>query len=404
MKTKLFNNYKPFLNIYPKDENNREINIYEFSNVILTGVNLNYPNTLLYSKEYKSLIKPINERTMSLNGIETEENFNYIESHIDLINHTPVFFFIYNFDNYYHFIYDTLTYLISYEKLKLKIPDLKILMYYPFGKSNFYPFVLEFLNLFQINQSNIVIAEPQTIYKHVYISNSYTHDIDSNLPPRKEIFEMYKRIVSNNLDDSLTYPKKIYVSRRSWIHNDNSNIGTNYTTRRKLINEDELVKYLTDNGYIEIFTEKLTTLEKINLFYNAESVVGAIGGGICNVLFSKPECKLIAINSPHFLDVNKRFVYSLNNVKLKIFSETENVEKDEYKKFMRVKCLDWIGEIVLVDENDIIINYTDNTISGWNNDVKFKQKKFKKCDCKKIDSGLNSAWQINMEKFQKFND
>jgi capsular polysaccharide biosynthesis protein len=127
------------------------------------------------------------------------------------------------------------------------------------------------------------------------------------------------------------------------------NIGTNYTERRKMANEDELVNFLTSKGYVEVFSELLTTKQKIAIFKNAESVIGAIGGGICNVLFSKPECKLTAIVSPYFLDVNTRFKYSIDKVKLTLFVDSKNVETTSFKKYMRVKCGDIVGEITNIE-------------------------------------------------------
>ena len=52
-------------NIYPLDENKRDINIYKFSNSNISGHNLYYPNCLLYSEN--TLYLPLLEKTMSLN-------------------------------------------------------------------------------------------------------------------------------------------------------------------------------------------------------------------------------------------------------------------------------------------------------------------------------------------------
>ena len=41
---------------------------------------------------------------------------------------TPVFFFIYNVENYYHFIYDTLPYLYYYFEVKKSVSNLKLLI------------------------------------------------------------------------------------------------------------------------------------------------------------------------------------------------------------------------------------------------------------------------------------
>ena len=277
-------------------------------------------------------------------------------------------------------------------------------MNYPVGKNNFYKFVLEFLAILGINENDIIIAEENTLYKQIYISTSYTHDFNSNLPPRGEVYDFYRDIVNSVNIDIKDLPKKIYVSRRSWLHGDISNIGTNYTTRRKLVNEDELVEFLISKGYEEIFTETFTTEEKIAIFKNAESIVGSIGGGVCNVLFSKPNCKLTTLVSPYFLEVNKRFIYSLNKVDLTLFNDTKNTETSYFKKYMRVKFGDIIGEITEIEGDNITIIYSDSRLSGWNIENKYKTITIKPHDCIKLDEGLNSSWEIDLDKFKKLYD
>jgi hypothetical protein len=387
-----------FLN---KDDNGREINTHILNDVIFGGENLYYPNILSYSKYDEKYYKIINEKTMSLGDSQIIKHYKFnLKSTKEYIN--PVFFFIYNTDNYYHFIYDTLPYLITFLKLKENITDLKLLMNYPNSTvKNFYKFITEFLEIIGINVNDIVLVEDDVIYKKVYSSTSYTHDIDSNLPPRNEVYKFFNEIVENvKYKFTKDTPKKIYISRRSWIHNDTSNIGTNYTLRRKMVNEDELVEILNENGYVEVFTENLTTFEKLNLFYNATNIIGAIGGGICNVLFSKPETLLLTIVSPTFLDVNGRFRHSLDNVNTKYFLDTNHTCVGEFKKHMRIKCesLNIIGEIQSIDDDILTIIYSDETVSGWSSQNNFKEIKIEKSICKTLDNGLNSPFNVNLSK------
>ena len=394
-------NQSIYKNLFQKDENNREINIYHFSNTNVTGHNLYYPNCLLYSEN--NLYLPLQEKTMSLNmgTIYEKQNmiFNYKPKDNNIIKGN-YFFFVYNTDNYFHFLYDSLPYLISYFELKKDIPDLKLLMQFPNPQKNsHYPFVTEMLELIGINDTDIEILNSNFEYKNIFVSTSYTHDFDSNLPPRKEIYNFYQTISRKvlNIYKNPT-PKKIYISRRTHLHNDFSNIGTNYTQRRKLVNEDELVDKLTKEGYIELFTEKLSTIEKIAYFTNATHVVGCIGGGIANVLFSKPTTKLTAIISPTFLEVNKRFKYSLDCVEVFYDKNTEHIENTDFKKYMRVKTIDnkVIGEIIEVKEDSIIIQYTDGSNTGWNSNNTFLTKEFKINEVDKLDNGLNSSFSYTL--------
>lgn len=401
MNIQLFKNPKYFYkNIYEL-ENQRSIDIYKINNGKIAGINLYYPNVLI--KDDTNLILPLLERTMSLkSGTIYEKNdmkYEYSERELYQEYNNPLFFFVYNTDNYFHFLYDTLPYLISYLHLKKEIPELKLLMQYPNEqKTVFYPFVLEFLQILSIDSYDIVLINENIVYSEIYISTSYTHDIDSNLPPRKEIYSFYQDIVKNvrSQYEEKVYktPKKIYVSRRTHLHNDFSNIGTNYTTRRKLVNEDELLEKLLGVGYTEVFTENLTTIEKIIYFSNATHVVGAIGGGISNVLFSPKTTKLEAIVSPTFLDVNSRFKYSLNCVDVYYNYNAESVEKGELKTYMRVKTKDgkMVGEIEKIYDKTLVLSYTDGSNTGWNAQNEYRKIEIDINDIERLDNGLNSPW------------
>ena len=396
----LFKKQTTYKKLFSKDKNNREINIYIFQNTSITGNSLFYPNCLLHSNNV--LYLPLLEKTMSLKQGTIYEKNNMIYEYKNVTEKKTIsgnfFFFIYNTDNYFHFLYDSLPYLISYFELKKNIFDLKLLMQYPNPqKNNHYPFVVEMLDLLGITDTNIEMIDLNSKYENIFVSTSYTHDVDSNLPPRKEIYNFYQQIATNvlNVYKNPT-PKKIYISRRTHLHNDFSNIGTNYTQRRKLVNEDELVDYLIKEDYAEVFTERLSTIEKIAYFANATHVVGCIGGGIANVLFSKSTTYLRAIISPTFLDVNTRFQYSLNCVDVYYDKNTSHIENTEFKKYMRVKTIDnkFIGEIIEVKEESVVIQYTDGSNTGWNSANTFLTKEIKINEVEKLDNGLNSSFKI----------
>lgn len=383
-----------------KDDNGREIFLYKLKNVQFVGANLYYPNCFAYSKEKNIIYEIVNEVTMSLREINNKIN-------IPLINNTSseycgdVFYFIYNTDNYYHFIYDSLPYLISFLEIKKNINDIKLLMNYPNPQTTkMYNFVLEFLDLLGI-KDDIIIVDNTVNYHNVYISDSFTHNGKSNHPPRKEIYDLYQKIL-NKSNPKKTEGKRIYISRRSWKHNDFTNIGTNYTSRRKLLNEDELVNVLEKYGFIECFTEKMTTIDKLELFANADIIIGAIGGGMCNALFSSNKTKLISINSPEFLKINQRFVYSYQKVNYIPFDDTNHSEVGDFKKYMRVchKKSKIVGEIVNVYEDSVDIIYTVNNVAGWNKQLNYEKINLIKSECEILDNGLNSEWIMNMPKFE----
>ncbi len=190
------------------------------------------------------------------------------------------------------------------------------------------------------------------------------------------------------------------------MHKDLSNIGTNYTTKRSLCNENELVSYLLKKDYSEVFAEQLSTVDKINMFHRAKHVVGAIGGGICNVLFSPFNTRLIALISPTFLDVNERFLYSFSRVKTHLFMDTHHHELANWKKYMRVRTISGItGEIEeILSDGTINVLFCDGNVSGWNSQMELKRMNVPTSECTKMDEGLNSAWSIDMSSFKRYID
>jgi len=140
----------------------------------------------------------------------------------------------------------------------------------------------------------------------------------------------------------------------------------------------------------------------IKLLYNAESVIGAIGGGMCNILFTKREVPITVIVSPTFLDINSRFKYCFCNKNIKYFTDTRHIETGSWKKYIRVKIpsRDIIGEITDVRDNSVVVSYLNNKVAGWNNDMHFKTIEISKSECVPLDNGLNSAWSINLQSFK----
>ena len=151
----------PFLNT---DQNGRKINIYKFGNVSLVGENLCFPNVLLYNSITKDVYDPSEERVMSLYGSEPQKVPDIIAKDQLRSQAGKYFYFIYNTDNYYHFLYDSIPYLLTYLHLKERDPDIKLLMSFPnTSKQNNYPFVEESLDLLGIEKNDIVLADNSVV-------------------------------------------------------------------------------------------------------------------------------------------------------------------------------------------------------------------------------------------------
>lgn len=392
--------------IYKRDPNKRSIYLYKLNDVTIYGSSVFYPDIRLYSHSDCYVYNPIDEEVMSLKSARQSK-----KEHINLIPRPssyydcPIFYFIYNSDNYYHFLYDTLPYLISYLHLLRLSPEAKLLISFPNYQSVCpYPFFYEFLDLLGIKKDNLLFITENTVYRELYLSDSYTHAGKSDFAPHSQVYRLYDRLRLQVYRDNIDpFPsEKIYISRRSWLHNNKSNMGTDYTTRRVMENEGELMDFLAAQGFVEIFAETLSTPTKINLFYRAKFIIGALGGGLSNALFSTASARLLAINSPGFLDVNHRFIFSLNRTKVYVFNDTAHTELTTYKKFMRVSIpkLGIIGEVESIADDYLTVAFSKNKLAGWNAALALDHVTVHQRECLPLDNGLNSTWRIDIDKFK----
>ncbi len=402
----LFNSQKIRTNTYTILNNVVLIN-KEYPNVLIKQLNNesskgeNKSNRESKESNISVIYDPYNEKTMSLD-IKTEKKTNETNEINGIVYNNPVYFFIYNFNNYYHFMYDTIPYLLNYIRLLKEIPNLKLLINYETCK--LFQFNKDILSMF-----NQVINREDCVYSTMVISDSLTHGGLSNSSPLSEIYGLYSSFsnhigqLSNEIKSTID---KVYISRRTWTRSKSDNIGTDYTTRRKLVNEDKLVEMLNSYGYKEIFAEDLTLNQKMNLFKNAKSVIGCIGGGMCNLLFSDKNTKVLCIVSPYFLDINKRFKYSMDHTNITYVYDTKLVHpQGKIPLYVRVQLKDGrIGEIIdysleSKDKKDkYVINVASENVTGFD---KIHNIEIHSLDeFKQLDKGLNSPFELDLVKFK----
>jgi Glycosyltransferase 61 len=373
-----------------------------FKDAQVTGRNLHYPNCLIETST--GLWNPYDERVMSLKRdsfYDNDEWLEYAPSETTQVETTPCFFFVYNVDNYFHFVYDTLPILASYFKLKETIPELKLLLNtsHP-SKTTFAPFVTEFLMALGIE--TFALVSKSTRYETLYGSTSFTHGQKSNEAPSAPAYSVWSRL-SSPIQDT---PKRFYISRRSWVHGKTKNMGTNYTMRRKCENEDAVVELLARYGIQEVFTELLTTEEKIAYFQNAELVVGIVGGGMCNLLFSPHTTKSLCIDTPYFLEINERFQHSMGHTQLLVSKCSSHVPSPgPFKLYSRVRVINaesqyvgCVGEVESYpDSEHVEVSLSSNDIAGFSQDFPLTRAVLSVLDLEAVDYGLNSPFVCDLE-------
>jgi hypothetical protein len=381
------------MKVVQRDAAGRTRRLWTYRDVRLTGVTLTYPNVVLATEG--ECILPIVETTMSLGIGSVYETQDVVLPPLlpsTGVYEDPVFFFVYNTDNYFHYLYDALPILSEFFRLRESHPTLKLLM----NPAHEYPYIRDCLELLGLADC-IVRADRETLYKTVYVASSPTHDGCPNDPPRNDVWDVYIRMKQAAFANPIPTPPKFYVSRRSWIHGDTSNLGTNYTTRRKLVVEDELVDLLAKHGYAEVFCEKLTMAEKIQYFANATHVVGAIGGGMCNLVFSPPTCRVVSLNSPEFAKINRRFLYTMVHTQLTQFTETYPVSG----LYRRVRIGDQIGEIIEQIGPSLLVRTNPSGVTFQNEDA-FQTIVVDESAVVYLDGGLNSPWSFHVDGVAKY--
>jgi hypothetical protein len=100
--------------LYQTDENGRKIEIFNLCDCCLVGQNLFYPNVFAHSFSDGNFYKVIREEIMSLRDLEDNKFTKKVSRKKLNYRAGNFFFFCFNTENYYHFIYDTLPYLISF--------------------------------------------------------------------------------------------------------------------------------------------------------------------------------------------------------------------------------------------------------------------------------------------------
>jgi hypothetical protein len=70
-------------------------------------------------------------------------------------------------------------------------------------------------------------------------------------------------------------------------------------TWRRLINEKEIADYLQTLGFETVYLENLSAAEQIELFQQAQFIVGPNGSAMLNLIFSDTSAKLISLSQPN---------------------------------------------------------------------------------------------------------
>ena len=187
--------------------------------------------------------------------------------------------------NYFHWMTDVLGRIFIIDKQIQKNP---ILLPSEFINHNFIVETLEILEipykLFEVDKKYIInnLVLPSRTAEVGNYNKNFIHEISNQLVKSRTI---------NSGNESI---KKIWLSREN-------------QSRRRLKNENELIDFLSSNGYTCIHPDKLKVSEQISLFKNAESIVSIHGAALTNIMFMNKNSKVLEIRNNRDLKNNSFF-------------------------------------------------------------------------------------------------
>ena len=235
-------------------------------------------------------------------------------------------------NNYFHFLYDIIA------KIKLCEEKYSLSEIYFFYVPNNLDWQKKILSAFGIESSKLINSQ---IYRHISAKNL----IVSDHPWYKKGYvqtEIYNTLPEWILfwlrDKFLNLSKKFVCSDKIFI--DRSESKSNHC---KLINNDEVIKYLSNNGFKSYQVGKLDFFEQIYLFKQAKTIIGPHGAAFSNIVFSSPGTNLIEIipeDHPskkcekfskilniNYTRVKRPKIYNLNNNSGDMKIDTSEIEK-----------------------------------------------------------------------------
>ena len=191
--------------------------------------------------------------------------------------------------NYWHWLFDVLPRL----SLCSKIINLSEIDYFllPDDIKKFQNETLDCLNISKHKrlssvQFRHIKAKELIVTNHPFvISGVATEDI-MNIP--KWISQWLKdNFLKQNIISNKKNIRKVYIDR--------SDETSDRQASRSIINEDEVKKYLLKDNFTPVKLHDIKFSDQVQLFYNADCIVGLHGGGFANLAFCKPGTKVIEL-------------------------------------------------------------------------------------------------------------
>lgn len=175
------------------------------------------------------------------------------------------------------------------------------------------PAIVESLEMLNIPLEKLFFADSKT---HIQAETLVIPSLPGNTgnPPRWVCEFLRENLLKHKAD--IEPIRRLYISR--------SKAG-----RRKVINEEDVLEFLSSFSFTPVYLEEHSLSEQIALLSNAEFIVAPHGAGLTNLVWCRSGAKVLELFSPNY--VNVCFWAISNQIGLDYFyllGEIENPPKD----------------------------------------------------------------------------
>ncbi len=211
-------------------------------------------------------------------------------------------------NNYSHWLFDVIPRLaLSDELIKNDKIDFFLL------PSNMAKFQKETLSLLGIKEEKQLPSEK---FRHLICDNLFvtSHPVLRSADATESI-ENIPKWISNWLKQTFVFKndkkffKKIYIDR--------SDSTSNVKHLRSIINEEEVKNYLLSVGFKIVRLSEYSFKDQVLMFNAAETIIGLHGAGFANMVFSKPNTKIIELKQKYHLGKQFENLAKSNNLAFK---------------------------------------------------------------------------------------
>jgi len=189
------------------------------------------------------------------------------------------------YSNYYHWLIKTLPklrYIRHFEQITNR--EVKLLL--PTVVPSWMEETLELLN---VTDRHIIRPEENVYYIKNFILPSW---------------------VAHSADDYNWLKNNMVTSKSSILNSDKILISREDATDRQMTNQDEVANLLSKYGFNKYILSEISVEESIQLFTNADIVVGAHGAGLSDIIFME-EASVIELYGAKYVTCYKRIANSL---------------------------------------------------------------------------------------------